>query len=257
MRDDKGKKGQVTLFIIIAIVIVVIGVLIFAFYPKLKATTGFSVENPEAFLQDCVGDDLRGLVKTISKQGGSLSPSNYAFYDQTELQYLCYTENYNEAGSRYPAFLVDSFQQEITENIKLTIDNCFDSLEENYKSKFYSTTLRKSLGKIETKILPKEIRLELLNYELTIAKDSTEKYTSFNILLNSNLYELLGISSDILEDEVNFGQADKTQYMMDNSNLEITGPGYSDGTNIYIIKNKKTNEVFQFASRSLVPQPGV
>ena len=237
MRDDRGKKGQVTIFIIVAIVIVVIGVLIFAFYPKITSTTGFNVENPEIFLQDCVEDDLRSLVKDISSHGGVLSPTNPAFYDQTELQYLCHTPNYDKACSRYPAFLVDSFQQEVSEGIKLTIDNCFDSLEESYISRSYSTTLKKSLGKVETNILPNEIKLELLSYELTVAKDSTEKYTSFNILLNSNLYELLGISSDILEDEVNFGEADKTQYMIENSHLKITGPEYSDGTNIYIVKD--------------------
>lgn len=251
----KDKRGQVTIFIIVAIVIVVIGVLIFAFYPKLKSTTSFDVENPERFLQNCIEDELKNLVNTMSAQGGSLDPIEYSFYDQEKLQYLCYTPNYDEACARSPAFLIDNFEKEISEKIKLNVDNCFNSLEESYRSKAYTTTLKKSLSKVETKILLKELRLELLNYELTVSKSSTEKYTSFNIFVNSNLYELLDVASNILEDEVDFGQADKTQYMLDNSNLEITGPEYSDGTNIYLIKNKKTKEVFQFASRSWVSTP--
>ena len=255
MNINSDKRGQVTIFIIVAIVIVVLGILLFLFYPKITSSSTLNIENPERFLQDCVEDELRNMIRTISSQGGSLDPIEYAFYDKEKLQYLCYTPNYDESCARFPAFLIDSFQQEVSENIKLTVDSCFDALEESYKSKSYSTTLKKSSSRVETKILLKEFRLELLNYELTVSKSSTEKHTSFNILMNSNLYELLDAASNILEDEVRLGEADKAQYMLNNLNLEITGPEYSDGTNIYIIKDKKTKETFQFASRSLVPQP--
>ena len=257
MNVRKNKRGQVTIFIIVAIVIVVIGVLIFAFYPRMQSTSGFDVENPERFLQNCVEDKLKIFITDFSAHGLSLDPVNYAFYEREKLQYLCYTPNYDEACIRYPAFLIDTFEQKVSENLKSTIDGCFDSLEESYTSKNYDVISKKSLGRVETKILPREIKLELINYEITVSKEQSEKHNSFSILLYSNLYELLEVSSDILEDEVAFGEADKFQYVMNNLDLEITGPEYTDGTNIYIIKDKKTKEVFRFASRSLVPKPGI
>ena len=251
----KNKKGQVTIFIIVALVIVVLGVLIFLFYPKLKISSGFDAENPNAFLQDCVEDDLQDLVKTLSEQGISLSPQNYVFYEKQKLQYLCYTNEYEKPCVRSPPFLVDEFQNQISENIKFTIEQCFVKLSSSYNSKGYSTELKNSLGKLNSKILPGKIDLELSDYEFTVSKSSSEKYVSFNILLDSNLYELLEVASDILEDEIRFGQADKTSYMLKYINLKITGPEYTDGTNIYVIQDKKTKEMFQFASRSFVPKP--
>ena len=43
--DKRGKKAQVTIFIIIAIIIVVLGILIYMFYPKIKASFGFECHN--------------------------------------------------------------------------------------------------------------------------------------------------------------------------------------------------------------------
>jgi uncharacterized protein YpmB len=45
-----GKRGQVTLFIIIGIIIVVMGVLIFLFYPQIKSSISSNAQTPEAFI---------------------------------------------------------------------------------------------------------------------------------------------------------------------------------------------------------------
>ncbi len=258
MNINSQKRGQVTIFIIVAIVIVVLGVLLFLFYPKISTTSTFDVENPEAFIQDCVEDDLNDLIQTLSKHGISIDPVEpFAWYEQEKLQYLCYTPNYDEACARSPPFLIESFQEEISENIKPIIDSCFESLKQSYESKSYTVVMKKSLRDPKTAILPEQINIGISNYELTITKQTTGKYVSFNIILNNNLYELLNLASNILGDDVQVGQADKSKYMLENIGLEVTGPEYTDGTNIYVIKDKNTGQIFQFASRSWVSQPGV
>ena len=258
MNINSNKRGQVTLFIIVAIVIVVIGALIYFLYPRITSSSTFDVENPERFIQDCVEDDLRILVKDLAMHGISLDPTEpFAWYDTEKIQYLCYTPNYGEVCTRSPLFLITEFQDQISENIKLKVDSCFDSLEEAYASKGYIVDSKRSSGQINTKILPQQTILELVKYEITVSKGTSQKYNSFNILLNNNLYELLVVSSKILEDEVRFGEADRLKYMLATLDLNITASEYSEGTNIYIVESKKTKEKFQFASRSLVSQPGI
>jgi len=44
-----GKRGQVTIFIIIAIIIIVLGVLIYLFYPQIQSWISPESKNPAAF----------------------------------------------------------------------------------------------------------------------------------------------------------------------------------------------------------------
>ena len=67
----------------------------------------------------------------------------------------------------------------------------------------------------------------------------------------------MNIASSILEDEVNFGSANRIEYMMDDLNLKIEGVENSDGTNVYALENKRTGEKFIFASRSLILPPEI
>jgi len=255
IKMEKNKRGQVTLFIIIAIVIVVIGVLIFAFYPKLKATTGFSVENPERYLQNCLENDLQQITKTISEQGGELEPTNYYLYEDQKLNYLCYTnQNYKLCTVQKP-FLQNSIEKDITENISLKANECWNSLIEKYESKSYSVSAKK--GTLKTEIFPSTTVLRFLDYEISVTKNSIETHKSFNVILNNNLYELLETATNIVEWESSIGDADMWVYMMFFPDLKAEKIKQTDESTVYILTNKKTKEKFQFASRSLAFPPGI
>jgi flagellar basal body-associated protein FliL len=49
-----SKSGQVTIFIIIAIIIVAAGLLIYSFYPQIKTSFGTQQQNPPSFIQSCI-----------------------------------------------------------------------------------------------------------------------------------------------------------------------------------------------------------
>ena len=56
------KRGQVTIFIIIAIVIIAAAILIYTLVPKASTGTTFDAKNPQGFIQSC-------LQKTIEDYG--------------------------------------------------------------------------------------------------------------------------------------------------------------------------------------------
>ncbi|MFA5953854.1 MAG: hypothetical protein WC812_04640 [Candidatus Pacearchaeota archaeon] len=250
------KRGQVTIFVIIAIVIIVLGVLAFFLYPKLKISTGFNTENPELFLQNCVENDLENLIETLSLQGGEFNPQGYTIYQDVKIKYICYTSDYFTLGLKQVPFIKRFVEDEISVQIKPKVDECFDDLVLKYQQKGYEVSSKK--GNIQTEILPEQTSIDLIGYNLTVSRGENEnRFNLFVINLDNNLYELLNIAEHIVSWENEFGDADTLSIMMLKKDIRVNKILRDDGSKIYIIENKKTKEAFQFASRSLVFPAGL
>ncbi len=250
------KKGQVTIFIIIAVVIVAGGVLIYLFFPQIKSALGGGIKNPQTFIQECIEEEIEDAVELVSLQGGSVEPEFFSTFDGVEIRNLCYTAEYCDYDpplcSMQEPQLNAHIKSEIKEYIKETSDACFVSLKENYEDKGYSVSLEE--GETVVDILPERI-VVTFNKEVTLVKDNTERYEEFAVVLNNNLYELTAIADSILGFEVSIGGVDVTIYMELYSHLKVEEKLLSDDTKIYIITDRDSGDKFQFASRSLVLSP--
>lgn len=253
MKLKRGKRGQLTIFIIIAIVIVAIGIFIYMVYPKIKTTIGVEEKNPPAFIQTCIEDEIKNTLEKISLQGGSVEPEFYTLYANEKVEYLCYTNEYYLHCVVQQPLLKPHIEKEIKENIENEADECFDSLKQSFEKRGYEVSLRK--GIINVELLPKRV-VSTFNYSLTISKTNTERYDSFSVILNNNLYELVAIANSIIESETTYGDADVTIYMSYYRDLKVEKKEQSDGSKIYIITDRNTGDKFQFASRSKVLPPG-
>jgi len=106
----RGTRGQLTIFIIVAIVVVAIVALLFAI-PKLRTSVGFEKPlSPENFIQTCLEDTIKENVELISLQGGSLEPSPSILY-----QDICLTTNeFNKLKNK-----ITIVQQAVKEGIEI------------------------------------------------------------------------------------------------------------------------------------------
>jgi len=247
-------KGQVTIFIIIAILIVGLAVLIYFVIPKAETTAVFDEKNPYAFIQACLEDKIKDTVEIISLQGGSIAPEHYFTYNNTNIEYLCYTSEYYITCSIQRPFLIEHIESEIENEIKEDVISCFNALEESYKEKNYNVEMEQ-LGRTTVELLPKRV-VTSFNYVLTVSKAQTDRYDSFSVILNNNLYELVSISNDMIDWEATHGDFDTLYYMTLFSNIKIEKYKQLDGTTIYILINRDTGNKFQFASRSVAWPPG-
>lgn len=247
------KRGQVTIFIIIAIVIVGLAVLIYLLIPKAETTAVFDEKNPNAFIQTCLEDKIEDTAETVSLQGGSLAPEHYFTYNNINIQYLCYTnENYETCIIQQP-LLKQHIESEIENEIIKDVVNCFNALEESYVEKNYNVEIEP--GKTTLELLPKRV-VASFDYILSVSKDQTDRYDSFSVILNNNLYELISIANSIIEWESTLGDVDPRTYMAFYPDLRVEKNLRDDGTKIYVLTDKNTGSKFQFASRSLVFPPG-
>ncbi|MFH1586148.1 MAG: hypothetical protein ABIB79_05255 [archaeon] len=247
------KRGQVTIFVIIGIVVVVLGVLIYLFYPRISTTLGFGEESPSSFIQNCIEDEIKTNVDLLSNQGGSLSPSHYIIYNNEKIEYLCYTSEYYVTCVMQQPMLQEHIESEIQKGIKKESADCFAELEDSYKKKGYTVNLNS--GNTTVELLPNRI-LTTFNKELTLTNGEAKTYDSFKVVVNNNLYELIGIANSILNWEARYGDAETTTYMNYYHDLQVQKKKQTDGSTIYIIKELNTGDKFQFASRSVAWPPG-
>lgn len=249
----RSDKGQVTIFIIIGIIIVVAGVLVYLYYPKIQSTIGVVEETPATFIQSCMEDKIEESVDTLSLHGGSIEPDFSYLYDGVELEYLCYTSNYYVMCAVQQPLLKTHIEFEIKKDIAQKAEECFDDLEETYSGKGYSVNLQRGATGVE--LLPKRV-VVTFNNSLTLTKNEVEKYEPFEVVLSNNLYELISIANSIVNWETNYGDAEVTIYMSYYHDLKVEKLKQSDGTTLYIITDRNNENKFQFASRSLAWPPG-
>ncbi len=249
-RGLRSRKGQVTIFVIIAVLIVAGVVLFFLIRPEGDFTRKKATENPTSYIQGCVLPELKETVNKLSQQGGSLEPNPSINYNESEIEYLCYTNQYYEPCVVQQPFLKTHIEEEIEKGIKEDVRNCFNQLKEAYENEGYTVKLK--IGTPEYSLLPKRILIDFKGYELSaIRGEESQTYRNFKSSLNNNLYEMMGIAQSIVEFEYTYGDASAEAYMDIYHDLKIEKNRLYDGTTIYTLTDRNTGKEFKFASRSM------
>lgn len=241
----ENKKGQVTIFIILAIAIV--AVLLILFMPNIKNL----IYGPtsEDFIKQCVEDSVEEIMPRIMSQGGSLEPEHYYLYDGKKIEYLCYTNDYYKKCVMQKPFLKQDIELEIDDYLKPKVEQCFASLKQQLEKRGSVV----SLGKIDVKtsIIPKAIIVSV-EAPFSVTKETTSKFGKFRVEKRSEIYDLIMLSSSIANWEARYGDSDPQTYMMYYPDIKVEKKKQGDGTTIYILSNRLTGEKLWFASRSLV-----
>ncbi len=246
-----NKRGQVTVFIIAGIVIVGLALLIYFLKPGITSTTQFDEKNPNGFIQTCMEKEIEDAVNTLSLQGGSISPESTILYQGEKVEYLCYTTEDCKTCVVQQPMLEQHIEAEIKKRVEGSVSNCFQKLVASYDNLGYKPNLEGG-GPDATKVelLPKRI-VTSFNYTLTTTKGDTKRYDSFSVVLNNNIYELGSISNSIIDSESETGDASSSFYMSLYPDLKVEKFNQDDGSTVYVLTDRNTQDKFQFASRSL------
>lgn len=258
-RGFENNRGQVTIFIIIAILVIALAVLAYFLIPNLRQNVSTQQQSPTQYIDNCMREKIMETIETTALQGGvyNIRESESYFYEGDHIKYHCYTgEYFKPCVVQYP-LLTTRFENEIINEIEESSKSCFDSMVESFENQGYTVQLSKELSKedINVDIIPERT---VIRYDdkLTLTKGDAETYENFQIVVDNNIYQILGIASSIVEWEEEYGEAPVPTYMNWYHNLKIEKKLQLDGTNIYIITDRETGDKFQFASRSLVLPPG-
>jgi len=249
-----SKRSQVTIFIILAILIV--AVLIILFYPQIKKYTN-PLLSIEVDTKTCFEKNVKEALSETLLHGGSVNPELYFNYENVSLNYLCYTSEWYKTCIMQNPLLKDSIENEIDGLVQTKLMSCINEIENKLKSRGYDVKITGARN-VLIQIQPKKIVL-IPNFEMTVKKEETTQVYSSNVLkteISSGSYDLIMIASSIQNFEARYGDVTPESFMVIYPNIKVEKKKQSDGTKVYILTDRLSKEKLQFATRSLAWPPG-
>lgn len=252
----RNKKSQVTIFIIIAIVLVAAILALFLLKGKtIKELITGSFPNPQEYIEKCVKENTENALAIMMPQGGYISPENYKMYNNIKIAYLCYNQNYYLPCINQEPLYLEHLKQEIKSYINPKIDDCFYSLKQDYEKKNYGVNL--DSGDINIELNPKQVNIEI-NRKLALSKnEETKIYEKFKVKVNSPLYDLAIITQEIVNQEAKFCYFEYLGFQLLYPEYSIEKTDVNGETKIYSIKEKISGKQLNFAVRSCAMPAGM
>jgi len=257
------KRGQVTVFVILGILIIVALAVIFYLYgERLKLSLkqeefDFSrVEVIKNYFESCIEKSGNEALALIGKQGGEIDPGFYKNWQGNKVSYLCYTTSYAACYNKKP-FLLEFVQNEVNNYVKQQLISCTNDLQDVARSRGY--IIQASTLNVNTQINPYNAIIEA-NYPITIKSGSATQIqlNDFSKIINIPLGRLIKVADDIVDMEINNPQGIVFYdgYMIrQNGEIEIQRHTIDD-TEIYITRVRNNPYQFQFAIQNyVVPFP--
>lgn len=242
-RMAMNSRGQITLFIIMALLLVS-GVLIYFLYVK---PTYISPAPVSANVENCVQDAVNENLLLLEKQSGLENPEFYYLYQNDKIGYLCYTNSYYQACVNQNPFLKNNFERNLENSIREKVFQCYDNSISDLNNKGYN--IQYSKKNMTVALEPNQINIRLTS-DAQSTGEAGMQLNNIETSINSPLYDILMIATSIIQQETKFGDADISSIMLFYPDMVIDKLRQDDGTTIYIIQNLQSKDKFQFATRS-------
>ena len=181
-------------------------------------------------------------------------PSQAISYQGHEWNYLCYQADYYQGCYNLHPMLEFLIEDEIKEDTKRIVQECFDSMEEDFKSKGFDVAgggMTYSMN-----LLPGSVEINLEKKIDLVRGDSSQSFKEFDTKILSPIYELMRIAREIVNSESQYCNFEYNGYMLLYPKYEIRRIDYRD-SKIYRLIDRRTGMEFKFAVRSCAFAPGI
>jgi len=256
----KSKKAQITVFIVLGLVLV-LTIAIFLYVTKFTEIEQLKSETESPLLTDqqslknyvesCIKQVAQEPIILLAKQGGTLDPVNYRFYNGSKINYLCYAED--NLACVNSLLLRTDMEKELSYYLKLNLDYClnFDYFEQQG---YYVETNNIN---VSSTISDQKIYIDI-NYPISLSLDETDLSVSdYSIEFSSSLGYLHRIATFIINQENSNGYFDQVNFILNHTNILIKKDKPYPSI-IYSLKTVNDNLEFKFAIQGIdtVSNPG-
>lgn len=247
------KRGQVTIFIILGIIIVaaIIGAIFFMGGSRVETPTDV---NPNQIVEKCVKDVVEKSVWKMLANGGQRFPSQKIAYQGKEYNYLCYQADFYQGCYNIHPMLESLIETEIREDTKAAVQDCFDTMREDFESRGFDVSGGSANYSID--LLPGIVEINLRKKISLIHGESSQNFENFDTKILSPFYELVRIARDVVNSESQYCHFEYNGYMLLYPNYNIKRIDYRD-SKIYILTDRRSSIEFRFAVRSCAFAPGI
>lgn len=250
-----NSRGQVTIFIIFALIIVVIIAIIFLL--KLKTNVVMQIineNNPQGSIETCTKQAVEDALERITINGGDINPGFSVKYKNDDIVYICYSGEYYRPCAYQRPLLVEHIQRELVNDITPKIEDCFQKLKMKIGE---SSSVTDSPGiKVFVNLFPKHIGIKIEKNFRIERGDSSVSFDKFNIVMLHPIYDFADIAMEVGNQQAKYCYFDSLGYMILNPSFNIEETITADNDKIYVVTERATNYKYQFAARSCPLPPG-
>ncbi|MFA5484630.1 MAG: hypothetical protein WC260_00025 [Candidatus Pacearchaeota archaeon] len=242
------KRGQVTLFIILGILVVsgIISAVLFS-VGKIQIQH-YSEEAFKENFDKCIYVELENQVDKLYHNAGFLEQRKlFVSYNDKNYSYLCYSQKPYEACTNYYPNLEKESIQELKNLTQPLIEQCFENIISEYKLRDYE--IYEGPLNFEISFLPNFVSFDIKK-EISLTKSNiTRSYFSFSHKIESRIYNFLEITNRIINDEASYSFFDDSNYMLFYPTIKIDKIKIGE-INIYEVSFRDNEEqTFNFAVR--------
>tara|TARA_Y100000310_G_scaffold264930_1_gene275750 strand:- start:274 stop:1044 length:771 start_codon:yes stop_codon:yes gene_type:complete len=255
----KTKKAQVTIYILIAVLLITVLLVFFYIFKETKKDPiPPNFDNPQSYIESCVGEIIENSVELIRESGGYYQTKNFKLYQGRRVPYLCYQDNFYYQCVNQEPMLMKHIEEEIMNHTKQRIGNCFIALKAGLEDKNYEVDMQEksemnfSVNIVEGLIVTKIDR----NFVIKI-REEEQRFEKFDMILNHPMYDLVRISQEIVNQEAIYCNFDYLGYMIFYPDYDIRKFLTGDDVKIYTVKDIKSEKDFEFAIRSCAIPAGL
>ena len=199
MRINENKQGQVTIFIIIGIILVVaVGIIFLIRFEKIPSITEKPEKNPNIFIEGCIENKMRENINLVLKQGGFIEPKNYKLHKDIKVAYLCENRGqFEPCINQHPMFL-NEISKELKENIVSEVRECFNEFKNSLEKDAYEVDMKDNM-EINVSLGPGKVYLDIMR-DIKITKNKeTSTFNKMRLYYQSYLYNSIHVLTDIIQ----------------------------------------------------------
>jgi len=254
--EIKNKDGQVTIFIIIAILIVAAIVAALYFTGKISFVNT-PAENPEAYLRNCMMTSAKEAENIILDTNGhpQLNSTNYILYNKEKVPYACtVSEFYSPCIPQDPGFF--SYITQLMENkVVRDTEECLKNLVEDLESKKYAVQV--DPGNITLKIQKDFISVSFGKRIYATKDEESKQISNIDLVYSTKLYDMIKLEQTIVNYESTICEFNKMNWMRHDNSIAIFTTRTSDQTKVYTLRERLTDREIKFAIKTCVMPAGI
>jgi hypothetical protein len=248
-----SKRGQITIFIIIAIVLVVIVALFFLLRGASFTDTGdrSAAKNLNPVLRLCIGDKVDEGIERLIDNGGYIAPTlkkPFQFSNEdnfNDYTYLCYNLNRENCIPQQPNLIVHS-ENEMKDYLEEDLKSCFESSLLDIVKEGYIID-QSDFNDFEVSVIDGKIEINIDAKVTTSKGDESFNQEGFEMSFKNNLYDFVNLARQIINSEAETCNFDSVAFMMQDPRINIKRVVATDDAKIYALTHSDEENKFRFA----------
>lgn len=252
----KNKKAQVTIFIILALLLVAAIVFVY-FYSGGLGFANSPAQNPEEYLKNCISDSIRQSEDLVLKSNGypQFNSDNYILYNKEKIPYLCtVSEFYAPCIPQEPAFF--NYIRKLMENkVALDTENCLTALKKDLDRRGFN--VKEDPGQVNLSIEKDFISVKMSKKIYASRTEDSLAIAGIDVQYGTKFYDIIKLEQNIINYESTLCEFNVMSWMKSDPSIIIFTTRTSDSTKIYTLKDRLTERQIKFAIKTCVLPAGI